>query len=209
MDQTVAASSKRSRSNTRARLVEAAASVFADIGFQAATVEDVCAAAGFTRGAFYSNFESKDELFLALWDEQAERIVARVAAVGESVAAGTGAAADVLDAVAGEELYDRQWFLLNTEFLLHAMRSPEAAERLVAHREHLRAGIGALVAAFLAAERLAPPAGTDVDTLTRLIIAGHEGSQNQSRVEGEPAAGLFRTLMGTLIASCPPVEDGA
>ena len=63
----------------------------------------------------------------------------------------------LLDAVAGEELYDRQWFLLNTEFLLHAMRSPEAAACLVAHRERLRAGIGELVAAFLETEALAPP----------------------------------------------------
>lgn len=201
-----ATSAKRSRSNTRARLVEAASVVFADIGFQSATVEDVCAAAGFTRGAFYSNFDSKDELFLALWDEQADRIVATLAAVGDAVAAGTGSAADVLDAVAGEELYDRQWFLLNTEFLLHAMRSPEAAARLVAHRERLRAGIGGLVEAFLDAEGLVPPTGVDAEGLTRMIIAAHEGSQNQSRVEGEPAAALFRSFMGVLIASCRPVD---
>lgn len=195
---------KRSRSNTRSRLVEAASTVFAETGFQSATVEDVCAAAGFSRGAFYSNFESKDELFLALWDEQADRIVAVLAEVGESVRAGTGSAADVLDAVAGEELYDRQWFLLNTEFLLHAMRSPSAASRLVAHRVRLRAGIGELVGAFLAAEGLAPPPGLDVEGLTRLIIAGHEGAQNQSRVEGETAAAVFRTHMGLLIAACVP-----
>lgn len=178
--------------------------MFAEVGFQSATVEDVCAAAGFTRGAFYSNFASKDELFLALWDEQADRIVATVAAAGQAVRDGTGSAADVLDAVAGEELYDRQWFLLNTEFLLHAMRSPEAAACLVAHRERLRAGIGELVAAFLETEALVPPPGVDVEGLTRMIIAGHEGSQNQSRIEGEPAVSVFRTYMGLLISTCRP-----
>ena len=52
----------RSRENTRARLLEAAAQVFAEAGLDGASVEAVCERAGFTRGAFYSNFESKDEL---------------------------------------------------------------------------------------------------------------------------------------------------
>ncbi|PJI52936.1 hypothetical protein CTI14_35415, partial [Methylobacterium radiotolerans] len=56
----------RSRENTKARLLEAAAQVFAEAGLDGASVEAVCERAGFTRGAFYSNFDSKDELFLTL-----------------------------------------------------------------------------------------------------------------------------------------------
>ncbi|WP_424449195.1 TetR/AcrR family transcriptional regulator [Microbacterium arborescens] len=56
----------RSRENTRARLLDAAAEVFAEVGLDAASVEAVCDRAGFSRGAFYSNFASKGELFLAL-----------------------------------------------------------------------------------------------------------------------------------------------
>lgn len=56
----------RSRENTRTRLLDAAHAVFGETGLDAASVEAVCERAGFTRGAFYSNFESKDELFLAL-----------------------------------------------------------------------------------------------------------------------------------------------
>ncbi|EED6225695.1 helix-turn-helix transcriptional regulator, partial [Salmonella enterica subsp. enterica serovar Haifa] len=56
----------RSRENTRARLLDAAAQVFAEVGLDGASVEAVCERAGFTRGAFYSNFDSKDELFLTL-----------------------------------------------------------------------------------------------------------------------------------------------
>ena len=99
---------KRSRTNTRARLLEAAATLFSEMGFQAATVEDVCAAAGFTRGAFYSNFESLDELFLTLWDEWADAIVAsvrgHVAVVSESASPFDA----VLDALVDLELYDRR-----------------------------------------------------------------------------------------------------
>ena len=66
----------RSRENTRARLVEAAAQVFADKGLDGATLDDLTAAAGFTRGAFYSNFESKHELFFAVHDDLSSRLIA-------------------------------------------------------------------------------------------------------------------------------------
>jgi AcrR family transcriptional regulator len=55
---------------TRAALLEAGARVFVDRGFAGASVEAIAAAAGFTRGAFYSNFESKEELFAELLQER-------------------------------------------------------------------------------------------------------------------------------------------
>ncbi|MCR2213538.1 TetR/AcrR family transcriptional regulator, partial [Salmonella enterica] len=63
-------------------LLEAAAQVFAEAGLDGASVEAVCERAGFTRGAFYSNFESKDELFLMLTASVAD---ARVRAVRQRV----------------------------------------------------------------------------------------------------------------------------
>lgn len=75
----------RSRENTRTRLLDAAHEVFAEVGLDAASVEAVCERAGFTRGAFYSNFASKDELFLALVErsstEQLDRVADRVRAL--------------------------------------------------------------------------------------------------------------------------------
>jgi AcrR family transcriptional regulator len=98
---------KRTRSNTRARLLAAASTVFSESGFQAATVEDVCSAAGFTRGAFYSNFTSKDELFLALWDVEALRVPAAAEALAArraSLRSAVGTLIDVLLASAGLRL---------------------------------------------------------------------------------------------------------
>ncbi|NUR95181.1 MAG: helix-turn-helix transcriptional regulator, partial [Kribbellaceae bacterium] len=66
---------KRRRSNTRARLLEGALEVFAERGFHGASVEDICERAGFTRGAFYSNFGSKDELVLALFQATTDRLL--------------------------------------------------------------------------------------------------------------------------------------
>src|SRR5690349_24500651 len=80
----------RSRENTRARLLDAAAQVFAEVGLDGASVEAFCDRAGFTRGAFYSNFESKDELFLKLAGSVGEQRVNGVRARVEEIAAEGG-----------------------------------------------------------------------------------------------------------------------
>jgi len=54
------------RARTRKRLIEAAAAVIAEKGFDRASLEDIAALAGMTRGAVYGNFKNKEELFLAL-----------------------------------------------------------------------------------------------------------------------------------------------
>lgn len=66
---------KRSRVATRRKLVEEAAPVFVHKGLEAASVADLCAAAGFTRGAFYSNFESKTELAVAVYQYRVNHLV--------------------------------------------------------------------------------------------------------------------------------------
>lgn len=63
----------RRRAETRHRLMEAAFAVFAERGVLAASVEEICERAGFTRGAFYSNFDSKNDLVLAMLREEGAR----------------------------------------------------------------------------------------------------------------------------------------
>lgn len=199
---TAAVGHKRSRTNTRARLLEAASEVFADMGYQAASVEDVCAAAGFTRGAFYSNFTSKDELFLALWDGEAERLTGAVA----DLVAEVGAGRLDLDRAAASlgVLSERRWFQLNTEFLLHALRDAGAARALARRRAHLRSALGTLLAALLDDAGLELPDGVDLDTFTRMVIATHEGTQHQALVEPTAAGALETTMVRDLFSRCPP-----
>lgn len=66
------------RAQTRERLVAAGFQAFAKSGVQAASVEEICELAGFTRGAFYSNFESKDDLCLAVLQDLGDRVLAAV-----------------------------------------------------------------------------------------------------------------------------------
>ena len=66
----------RRRENTRAKLVRASLDVFVEKGIDGATVDDLVKAAGFTRGAFYSSFSSKEEVFSALFDEVTDELLA-------------------------------------------------------------------------------------------------------------------------------------
>jgi AcrR family transcriptional regulator len=156
---------------TRDRLLSAASEVFTDRGFGAASVEEIAAAAGFTRGAFYSNFPDKDAIFLALMDERLAHDVAAVTAVM------TRATPDTLfdalraaDAVAGAP---SPWPVLEAEFRAHALRNEAARARLV---EHDRAQIEALalgVAAHFEALGLDPPAPVeDIALIIHLIDMG-------------------------------------
>src|SRR5678815_3560708 len=66
------------RDDTREKLFEAAARVFEEQGIGGASIEIIAAAAGFTRGAFYSNFKSKDELIIAMLEDHVEQSIARM-----------------------------------------------------------------------------------------------------------------------------------
>src|SRR5450631_435436 len=63
---------------TRARLIQSAEKVFARDGFEVAKLEEIAKDAGYTRGAFYANFDSKEDLFLALLEKE---ITNRIAAL--------------------------------------------------------------------------------------------------------------------------------
>jgi AcrR family transcriptional regulator len=66
------------RDDTREKLFEASARVFEDQGIGGASIEAIAAAAGFTRGAFYSNFKSKDELIIAMLEDHVEQSILRI-----------------------------------------------------------------------------------------------------------------------------------
>jgi AcrR family transcriptional regulator len=65
------------RDDTRDKLFEAAARVFEEQGIGGASIEAIAAAAGFSRGAFYSNFKSKEELIIAMLEDHVEQSIRR------------------------------------------------------------------------------------------------------------------------------------
>ncbi len=114
---------------TRARFIQSAEKIFARDGFEAAKLEEIAADAGYTRGAFYANFESKEDLFFALLErevssriENAKKQLDRIHNPEQKLLA--------LRNYFIEKACDRRWSLLALEFKLFAIRHPEVKNRL-------------------------------------------------------------------------------
>lgn len=122
------------RGEVRDRILDAASKVFAAEGFAGATIDAIGQAAGFTKGAVYSNFGSKDELFLALLDREfelrGEQIATALESEDDTAAAAQALSRSVLDSVHGHADY----YVLFVEYWLRAVRDPELRERLIARR---------------------------------------------------------------------------
>ncbi|MFD1717272.1 TetR/AcrR family transcriptional regulator [Georgenia deserti] len=134
------------RERTRERLLDAAFDVFSRLGVHAASIETICDAAGFTRGAFYSNFASKEELLLALVDRHMRAHLASLEAtvdeLGDSVVDDHGVRPDalrtVVAAVLGDRDDQRRWHLVQTEFELMALRDPQIGAQYNEQQERIR-----------------------------------------------------------------------
>lgn len=182
------------RARTRVELLDAAARVFAAKGFHAASVDDVAEAAGYTKGAVYSNFESKEELFLALFEQSVQQTVTTVDEILESPP-------EERFARLGQEresvaFFSPQWHLLETEFTLYVARNPHLQPKLVERQTELRRQIAERVERHLAdtgASTLHDPMD-----LARLIGAAGDGLTMQQVAEGDQApdmGALFSLLL--------------
>jgi len=124
---------ERRRQLTRDHLLAAAAQVFAERGFHGATLDEVAQVAGFTKGAVYSNFKNKDDLFLALFKANYEREMAQLmATLGNSVIPAVDRLSDFVALIQGESQRAPNSALLYLEFWLYAARNSDARARLAA-----------------------------------------------------------------------------
>ena len=124
---------ERRRRQTREYLLRAAEQVFAERGFHGASLDEVAALAGFTKGAVYSNFKNKEDLFLALLEAHYQRELAAVRATledGDSPEAQLSEFATLIRDQA--KAMGDNWTMLYEEFCLYAMRNPTAREKLAA-----------------------------------------------------------------------------
>jgi AcrR family transcriptional regulator len=116
---------------TRQHLLDAAAIVFTRDGFHGATIEDIAATAGFTKGAVYSNFKNKDDLFVALLEDRLSRQFALVEAVLEDEPPdSTETQIQRMEDFVWQYMRNDEWTLLYLEFLVYAARNPDARARL-------------------------------------------------------------------------------
>lgn len=121
---------REQQEQTRVRLIDAANRMFAEGGIIAASLRNLCARAGFSQGAFYSNFTSKDELLLSVIERHIQQEVSLMQElVSKSDSEGIDGALDRLAYRLSELARDPQWSLLSVELQLHSRRDPSFAER--------------------------------------------------------------------------------
>jgi AcrR family transcriptional regulator len=117
------------RNLTRERILEAAEQLFLERGYRATSVQDIAAAAGFTTGALYSSFKSKDDLFLAVADwrgDQNQEVLRNVLAAKKTSADAATAIGDALQAL----LPEPAWLAVFYEFASYAARDQELRREL-------------------------------------------------------------------------------
>jgi len=147
----------RSRENTRARLLAAASEVFAELGLEGASVEAICERAGFTRGAFYSNFASKEELLLGLMqqvaDQKLEQVTERVRELGEDTSVERDVA-ELVTSVLDVGTDVPSGVVLMSEIRTNAMRDERLAEAYLAWEAAMAERVAQIIGDIAGAYRL-------------------------------------------------------
>lgn len=207
----------RRKEDTRAKLVRASLDVFVEKGIDGATVDDLVKAAGFTRGAFYSSFSSKEEVFIALFDEVTAELMAIANSSVESAVADVEAdeSCSILEAddaqvmlavFEGIRPFGRQWYLLYSDAIARSLRDETLRAELAGQRERMRNQIGALLATRLAAS--AERALLPVEDLAQLLMGIFIDLLVREQLEGRDVTQLAATtILGTLRAFIAPKSD--
>ena len=188
------------RQATRDRVLESASEVFAERGFHGATVEEICERAGFTRGAFYSNFSSKEDLVVELSRRHSEALVDRIRHASKRAHADADELLrDVFAALADDSRSQERWLVLTTEFTLHAIRDAHARRAWAAQQRRVRDELVAVVDEAVARQGLALPMPTEL--FVRAAIALAQGSMTQRLVEPRAigVGELERTVLPILL----------
>ncbi|MGP5639256.1 TetR/AcrR family transcriptional regulator [Brachybacterium tyrofermentans] len=208
--------STRRKENTRTKLVRASLDVFVEKGIDGATVDDLVRAAGFTRGAFYSNFSTKEEVFSALFAfvteemlEIANTSVASALAAAHAERSTPGSLSEIDDATImvavfeGIRPFGRQWYLLYSDAIARSLRDETMRAELAVQRERLRDQIGKLLSTRMEENGdrpLLPP-----EDLAQLLVGVFVDLMVREQMDGRDITELAATtILGTLSAFVEP-----
>jgi AcrR family transcriptional regulator len=195
---------------TRELLLDAAIEVFADKGYHGASLDDVAEAAGFTKGAVYSNFTRKSDLFRALLERESQRRNAALGSGVETVPLG------LLPEFAGEWLkqqtsHQRDWDILTIEFWLAAVRDAEIREQLCEGRDEAFDAFGDIIDRKLEDAGVAPGlSGRELAVIVDALGSGllmNQYLDPDSEQSVILVRALRKLLAGTPAAAGPADQD--
>ena len=186
---------------TRRKLLKSARRVFARDGFEAARIEDIAKEAGHTRGAFYANFESKEDLFFALLEQQAAEHIGKMQRLLECCSNEK----ERLTALRGYYvglLADRQWSMLMLEFKLFALRHGQLRPKLLKTHRRIRSTLTETkIQKLLPSEALEPTTQEAVRRALEATLHGFvlEHAYDPTAMSEEQAIAFLRDIFDALV----------
>jgi TetR/AcrR family transcriptional regulator, transcriptional repressor of aconitase len=197
---------QESRLETRTKLLVSAAQLFAKGGYEGASVDLIAESAGYSKGAFYSNFKSKEAIFLELLDAHKRREIDALAQLLEQDVP----ASELVLLIRNSEssrVSDFDFGLLSAEFQLQACRDKRFAKTYAKlHRTHVDTMAGLIIKLFAKLDRTPPSTPKDLADIIMALTTGL--SLQRTSVQGPLRKG-FLTAAILLVLGLNPIEgDG-
>ncbi len=190
---------KERQAHTRARLMDSAAAVAVRRGIEGASLDEVAQSAGFTKGAVYANFSSKEELFLAMLETHFDARLAELDRILSTEADPDEQAREAAEGLMRMLAAEPEWHRLFFEFAVHAVRNEGFRVQLVARYGALRERLADLLARRV--ERLGIEPVTPPDRVAAMAFAMANGMALERLLEPEAVPeSLFGEMMATFFA---------
>jgi AcrR family transcriptional regulator len=186
---------KEQQAETRSRLMSSAAKLFSRRGLENASIEEVSRDAGYTKGAFYANFRSKEELFLAMMDEKFSAEIERLDAALHT----DEGLEDQIRSAGIDWLHfvrsDPEWTRLYSEFAIHATRDEEFRQEFMTRVWAMRERIIELYRRYLDEHGIEPPMPVEQIALATSCLAN--GFLNEQMLDPTVDDELYGTMLIT------------
>jgi AcrR family transcriptional regulator len=184
---------REKQAQTREKLMSSAGLLFSRHGLEQTSVDEIAQQAGYTKGAFYSNFKTKEELFLAMLDDRFGEKIAQI----ES-ALHTDEAPDEAARHAGENVMrlmasDPEWERLFLEFVAYAARNDEFREELLTRCRAMDAQLTEVYRRWSERIGIEPP--FPLEDATRMVTMMSHGFMLGKQLDPELDEGLYGTML--------------
>lgn len=180
---------------TKAALLSSAARLFTERGLEGTSIEQIARDAGYTKGAFYANFASKEELFLTMLDEkfaaELERLEARLSGEGDPQEEARSASEDFIRLVWS----DPEWPKLFFQFTAYALRNPSFRKELANRKARLQERIVEVYRDWSKDFPTDPP--VPIEDLATMTFCMANGFIHERLIDPDLGEELYGTMMTT------------
>jgi AcrR family transcriptional regulator len=195
---------REKQQRTRKSLLKAASEIFCRRGLDGTSVDEVAQAAGYTKGAFYANFKSKEELFLVMLDErfseELERLDGLLAGTHEPQEEAATAAADFIHFAT-----DQEWQRLSFQFLAYAARNEEFRQELATRQQAMRERMAKVFERWKAGFGVAPP--LPIEDITAMTFFMADGFLTGRIIEPDLPEELYTTMVGIFLRGLEALSE--